>query len=105
MKEKTQTDSQPVKVIFRKWKSNGEIIALFPEIPHDVNGVYSESYQHIGQHGAADPQGVVSIYTNPAIPEEYADLKRELEQIGYVLRVCNRIPCDAYEIRRKAARV
>lgn len=44
------------------------------------------SYMHIGQHGDADYQGVVSS-TKLAKPEEYADLKKELESIGYDLLV------------------
>jgi hypothetical protein len=38
------------KVLFRRW-SNGQIIALFPEIPHDVNGIYCSSYEAAGHPG------------------------------------------------------
>ena len=66
------------KTIFRKFKDNGDIIALFPEYPTDINGRYCDSYMHIGQHGAAD-YAYLLRWTVPATPEEYAELKRELE--------------------------
>ena len=83
------------KVVFRKWrKREGEgIIALFPEIPADLSGYLCQSYQHVGQHGAASYDKLVSVQnapTVPATPEEYADLKEELESIGYVLEVRRR---------------
>jgi hypothetical protein len=77
-------DSDVTPVIFRVWP-NGQIIALFPTLPGDTYGVYVTSYEHIGQHGMAD-LGLVRR-TRPAKPEEYASLKRELEQGGYKLKV------------------
>ena len=65
------------RVIFRKWKGNGAIIAFFPDQP---DGPYLTSYEHIGQHGLASyphPQ------TEPATQEEYAPLLAELRSIGY----------------------
>lgn len=78
-------DTEKTKVIFRKFK--GEIIAFFPEI--EVNpdnfGHNMMSYAHVGQHSEA------SLYfyydCTPAKPHEYADLKAELESIGYNLDV------------------
>jgi hypothetical protein len=72
-------------VIFRKYP-DGEVIALFPEIPHDRFGVTCSSYMHNGQHGAADCVGV-DRQTKPASPKEYASLKRELTGIGYALDI------------------
>tara|TARA_Y100000310_G_C20220314_1_gene595447 strand:- start:283 stop:561 length:279 start_codon:yes stop_codon:yes gene_type:complete len=69
-------------VIYRKYKQNGDILALFPSIPHDHNGYYCESYQHIGQHGGADYVHCIGI-TTPATPAEYADLHAELIRVGY----------------------
>ena len=70
--------------IFRKFKE-GDIIALFPEIKWDRQGLFCSSYMHIGQHGSAD-YGIIRI-TKPATPEEYSDLKAELESIGYTLKI------------------
>ena len=73
------------KVIFRKYK-DGDILALFPQVPADDLGVLCSSYQHIGQHGGADYTLCISK-TKPATPEEYAKLKAELENSGYCLIV------------------
>jgi hypothetical protein len=79
----------PTLVVFRKWRDHyGGIIALFPE---DVDGGFCSSYEHVGQHGDASYSGVIR-QTTPATPEEYADLKRELESApyNYDLRVVKR---------------
>jgi hypothetical protein len=97
----TETKPAPTVCVFRKWRHGG-IIALFPLLPHDVNGIYSVSYERIGQHGAADAEGLVGI-TDPAKPEECTDLKAELERIGYSLDVRKQIPRNAAVRRSKAA--
>lgn len=73
-------------VVFRKWPKSegGEILALFPA---DEEGQYRVgSYIRMGGHGAADYL-ICMQTTKPAKPEEYADLKAELERIGYKLKV------------------
>ena len=74
------------RVIFRKWKGNGDVIAFFPD---QRDGPYIGSYEHIGQHGNASyphPQ------TEPASANEYADLLAELRSIGYDdLRIVKRV--------------
>lgn len=69
-------------VVFRKFKDDGEIIALFPGIRWNPPGYDIASYMHIGQHGGADYGHVVSI-SQPAKPEEYKELLAELVGIGY----------------------
>ena len=77
------------KVIFRKFRE-GDVIALFPELPGSYGHVETcESYQTIGQHGPASVD--LSKVARLASPAEYAPLKRELERIGYRLRVCKRM--------------
>ena len=76
--------------IFRKFKDNkppyyNEVIALFPEM-REPRGLCM-SYMHIGQHGSADYNIVTYGATKPATPEEYSDLKTELESIGYILKI------------------
>ncbi len=71
------------KVVFRKWP-NGDISALFPEVPADTEGNLCASYEHVGQHGGANYYHCISS-TKPARPSEYAALKAELEKIGYCL--------------------
>ena len=42
-------------VVFRRWRdTDGDVIALFPEIPADVQGCCCQSYMHIGQHAGGD---------------------------------------------------
>ena len=68
-----------IKVVFRKF-SDGEVIALFPELAWDEHGNVT-SYMHVGQHGAAS-RDIVQC-TKPATPEEYSSLLEELKEIGY----------------------
>jgi hypothetical protein len=72
-------------VEYRKFPE-GDVIAIFPEMFEGyLNGRDGEplvnSYQHIGQHGAAS---LSLMWELPeAFPGEYADLEAELRQIGY----------------------
>jgi hypothetical protein len=70
------------KVIFRMF--NGEVIALFPEQKESRGNV--NSYMHIGQHGGANYDLVMSK-SKKATPSQYKDLKTELKSIGYKLDV------------------
>jgi hypothetical protein len=69
------------KVIFRKFK-NGDIIALFPEEVGVLHSYCCTCYEHVGQHGSADYTHIVHM-TKLAVPEEYANLKNELESTPY----------------------
>jgi hypothetical protein len=71
------------KVLFRKWKDDKTIIALFPEL---INYYYITCYMHVGQHSECDYDAVISNSTK-ATQDEYTDLKNELESLGYNLRV------------------
>lgn len=78
------------KVVFRKWRKEGDIIALFPE-QTDPKKLTVGSYMHVGQHSDADYNAIISE-TVPASETEYADLLSELKRIGYdgikVVRRC-----------------
>ena len=76
------------KTIFRKFPE-GDIIALFPEIPGTNEYWTCQSYQHIGQHGACDTIGITMI-TKPATKEESAGLFNELKRIGYDMEMIKR---------------
>lgn len=69
------------QVIFRKYVSENEIIALFPNEIANSNGDCS-SYMHNGQHGHADYKLVIEN-TTAATKEEYTPLYNELVAIGY----------------------
>lgn len=77
------------KVIFRKFIDCEEIIALFPHILGSNDPYDCQSYMHHGQHGAAYPDNVIACST-PTREWEYADLKKELEKIGYDLEIQKR---------------
>jgi hypothetical protein len=74
------------RVVFRKFKKSGEIIAYFLD---KVDGYMINSYMHIGQHGAASYPNSDTI---PAKTAEYTPLLRELVNVvGYSnLRVVRR---------------
>lgn len=90
------------KVIFRKYKDTGDILALFPEIPADIHGIYCMSYEHIGQHGSALYIHCINI-TVPAKSAEYAEIKKELKTIGYKLQIIKRVPHKIHKERRAKA--
>lgn len=79
-------------VVFRVDRG-GEVFALFPTLLADPSGNVT-SYQHIGQHCAAD-YGLCIAKSKPATPAQYAALLEELTGIGYCLRVVRRQPCAA----------
>ena len=72
------------RVVLRRWKpSTGHgVIALFPEMPEGRGLV--NSYEHVGQHGAAD-YGLVVQRSTPVAQQdpEALDLLRELRTRGY----------------------
>jgi hypothetical protein len=88
-------------VIFR-WERESGVFALFPELPTDNYGVYCTAYQHIGQHGSAD-YALCIAHSRPAKPAEYADLRDELEQRGYILAIHQRATPVMHERRRWSA--
>ena len=79
-------DTEKTRVIFRKFK-DGDILALFPYLSE--GGAAVESYMHVGQHSGADYSGCIRR-TVAATPEEYSDLQKELESIGYNLLIRKR---------------
>jgi hypothetical protein len=72
-------------VMFRKFQ--GEIIAVFPN--DSAGWGMAMSYQHIGQHSSCESKYIIQS-SKPATVLEYADLKIELESIGYNLNIVKR---------------
>ena len=90
-------EEEQVEVIFRKYKVDGQVIALFPHIVELPNGSIM-CYMHMGQHGTADYQQVVKD-TTLAVPSEYQPLKNELiSEFGYNLLIISRR--DSVKYRR-----
>jgi hypothetical protein len=94
---------QTFKVVFRRWKDTGDVIAMFPELTADIHGWFCDSYMHVGQHGGADYHGVIA-QTVPATPEGYTPLSVELNRIGYRLVPLSRASWRHHERRREEAR-
>lgn len=89
-------EQDPVTVVFRKWKDRkpgdlGDgVIVLFPYVPWTRDGALVASYEHHGQHGGANYDGVIE-QTRAATPEEYAALRRELEAPPFSYRLIVRV--------------
>lgn len=79
-----ERDDFATKVVFRKYK-NGDIIALFPEIPAAFGEV--ASYTHMNGHGGSHYKLVMNS-TKSATEAEYMPLFNELvAKYGYQLDV------------------
>lgn len=85
------------KVVFRTFP-DGDVLALFPELPATYDPRFCESYAHIGQHSAASAYCLVGC-TRPATPSEIRPLAKELRRIGYRLDVRKRITSRMHDMR------
>lgn len=102
-------DSAVTLCILRRWPDNGRtsfggIIALFPMLPGTNDPATCDSYEHVGQHGAADPAIVADTLPVQADEPEAVELVAELESApyGYRLKLGKRVPRNAYDVRRSA---
>jgi hypothetical protein len=87
----TQSSDEIIPVIFRKDYEGGQwhITAVFPTEPGLPESGSMTCYAHVGQHSSCSYGWYVG--TKAANPEEYSDLREELESIGYKLRVYKRM--------------
>lgn len=93
----------PTPVVFRTDRAGrfkGAITAVFPTLPGSPCMLLC--YTHVGQHGSCSLDWLRD--TRPATPQEYAALARELEQIGYNLRIVSRITAGMQKERIAAER-
>jgi hypothetical protein len=100
-KEKLLED-EPTLVVFRVYP-DGEVVALFPEIPAADNGRLCSCYALVGQHGAADFRQVQHD-TRPATKAQYWHTQVVLERLGYTLKVRQRVSRFAHSARQREAR-
>jgi len=92
-----EKDTHITDVVFRCNKSGdfkGVVFAMLPHECGDRSG-HVTCYQHIGQHGTADYSGCIRD-SRPATEEEYADLKKEMEGLGYNLKVVKKQNYDKF---------
>ncbi len=79
-------DDYKTTVFFVKEEGNS-IVAVFPYIKADSQG-NCVCYAHLGQHSACCREWYME--QEMATPDEYADLKKELEDLGYNLKLVKR---------------
>jgi len=77
-------ETEQTEVQFRMFR--GEVTAVFPYIVESPNNVMC--YVHLGQHSVCNWN--FNAVSKPATADQYADLYKELEQIGYKLKVIKR---------------
>lgn len=92
----------PTKVVFKKFKRGGDVIALFVQEPGTNDSSTCQSYQHADMHGSMDLRHK-SMLTH-CLPKEYANLKAELERIGYTLVVYQNITAADQKVRANKLR-
>lgn len=85
-------------VIFRKFP-DGDVVAMFPTEPGSAQNPFTcSSYMHARQHSAID------IGLGKRIPlasrAEFAPLKKELEGLGYKLKVITKVAAKHHAQRR-----
>ena len=87
-------------VLFRTWKPpHRGIIALFPGEACSISDpALCLSYEHVGQHAAADYHRCIAA-TRPARRAEYRSLAGELRGRGYRLRTLKRASARHYQQR------
>ena len=97
-------EQTPVKVVLRRWR-DGDLIALMPEEPADEWGRTISSYMHVGQHGAAAYEHVIS-QTRPVLwwDQDVLDFLDELKRIGYDVDVRQRCTPEMRAAREAAAK-
>jgi len=81
MKSIRKSADATTRVVLRRYP-DGQVIALFPDIPWSGRRSEVTSYMRLGQHGAADYAGVIAA-TRQAREDEYGDLLSELQATGY----------------------
>lgn len=94
MNPNTTLKTERTRVIFKQ--EGKEVIAFFPEESGTRDPYTCSCYAHIGQHSSADVGYAADL--KPA--KEFAALKNELENRGYVVEVARKFTRAALEKRR-----
>lgn len=90
-------DTYKTDVVFRCDKHGdfkGIVFALLPHEVSTLDGLVT-SYQHVGQHSSADYRHCISK-SRMATPAEFADLKNEMEGLGYDLNIVKKQNYDKF---------
>lgn len=89
-----EKDTKITDVMFRYDTTDKTIFAVLPHQVDTLNGDVV-TYQHVGQHSTGD-YNVCLQQSRPATETEYADLKAEMDSLGYNLKVVKRRNYDKY---------
>ena len=92
-----EKDNYITDVVFRCDKSGDFKDVVFALLPHEVsttNGLVT-SYTKIGQHSSANYSGCIGV-SRAATEKEYKDLKKEMEGLGYNLKVVKKQNYDKF---------
>ena len=93
------TEQEETKVIFRTFKDDNRVIALFPEELGTNDLSTCLSYMHVGQHGNASVFLVDD--TRPSTESELKPLYDELtNHVGYNLKIVKRFTRNMYHVRK-----
>lgn len=90
MKQTESIDADPKTVVFRKDKSDGAIVALFPLVPSAMKSgsCYILLADQPNDYGSAEYEDIISG-TYPAIASEYSDFHDIITSKGHSLIVKN----------------
>lgn len=87
-----------VKVVFRMF--DGQVVALFPELPANNTDNLCQSYTLAGGFGAEEPESFIEN-SEPAHPRDYTLVKGVLKQLGYTAEVLSEITEEHHEERKR----
>jgi hypothetical protein len=92
-----EKDTHITEVMFRYDTTKGFKGTIFAVLPHQVDTLQGDvtTYQHVGQHSTGD-YNVCLQQSRPATEAEFADLKKEMENLGYNLKVVKKRNYDKY---------
>ena len=77
-----------MEIVFKKDKETNEVIAFMPYDYQTWQGEFT-CYAHLGQHSLTNDEYYRACKL--ATPDEYKDLKAELESIGYNVEVIKKV--------------
>lgn len=81
-------DTHKTDVMFRVDTTKDFKGTVFAVLPHNVETIFGDiaTYQHVGQHSIGNYQTCLT-QSRPANELESADLKAEMESLGYNIKV------------------
>lgn len=100
-KQKEKKNKPLTKVLFRREKPAGEVLAVFPELPATLALAHCTGYARLGQHCEVHLD-YVRLQTIPATRSQYRSLARELRRRGYRLAIRQRLTPPMHRARQAA---